>query len=314
MNDIRPSLRSSKPASNAMEKWPRSIGLDLSVAPWRAARPAGAQRCGQEHRDRPAAGADPSPTGQGRAVRTGSAADRRPSPHRRDAARCGNLPPTLRVGELLRLTASYYPTPRPLAESAGHGRASPICSRGPTRSSPAASSAACNSRWRYAVGPELLFLDEPTVGHGSSSRGSDCGQRSAHCWPKGCSVLLTTHYLEEAEALADRVCVMARGRLIHEGTVDALRARVAIRRIRCCSACRRRRRGREWPAVSEARTRAGPPAGGHRRTPKRWCAGCSRPTPRLSELEVQRAGLAEAFAELTREADGQSDPARREAA
>ena len=52
---------------------------------------------------------------------------------------------------------------------------------------------------------------------------------------RGCAVLLTTHYLEEAEALADRVAVLGRGRIIADGSVREIRARVAQRRIRCVS-------------------------------------------------------------------------------
>src|SRR3569833_3125539 len=73
---------------------------------------------------------------------------------------------------------------------------------------------------------------------------------------EGCSVLLTTHYLEEAEALADRVCVMARGRAIHQGTVDQLRARVAVKRIRCTSTLPLEVVS-GWPEVVEARSEHG---------------------------------------------------------
>src|SRR3546814_19755876 len=52
---------------------------------------------------------------------------------------------------------------------------------------------------------------------------------------QGCAVLLTTHYLEEAEALADRVVVLARGRVVAAGSMDEVRRHVVQRRIRCLS-------------------------------------------------------------------------------
>jgi ABC-2 type transport system ATP-binding protein len=129
---------------------------------------------------------------------------------------------------------------------------------------------------------------------------------------EGCSVLLTTHYLEEAEALADRVCVMSRGRMIHEGTVEELRARVALKRVRCLSTLPAET-VRDWPEVSEVR-----------RENERLHIGTAQAEavvrrlldadPQLRELEVQRAGLAEAFTELTRDADESADTDQREAA
>jgi ABC-2 type transport system ATP-binding protein len=125
-------------------------------------------------------------------------------------------------------------------------------------------------------------------------------------------VLLTTHYLEEAEALADRVCVMSRGRIIHEGSVDELRAKVALKRIRCLSALSIDT-VRGWPDVSEA----------HRERERLHITTAEaeivvrrllEADPRLAELEVHRAGLAEAFTELTRDADEASEQLQREAA
>src|SRR3546814_10871257 len=55
---------------------------------------------------------------------------------------------------------------------------------------------------------------------------------------QGCAVLLTTHYLEEAEALADRVVVLARGRVVAAGSMDEVRRYVVQRRIRCLSSLR----------------------------------------------------------------------------
>jgi ABC-2 type transport system ATP-binding protein len=72
--------------------------------------------------------------------------------------------------------------------------------------------------------PQLLFLDEPTTGFDPEARRQFWGlvRRLAD---EGTTVLLTTHYLEEAEALADRVAVIARGSVVAEGLPSALGGR-----------------------------------------------------------------------------------------
>ena len=67
--------------------------------------------------------------------------------------------------------------------------------------------------------PKLLFLDEPTVGLDMEARKA-MWQSIRRLLDHGTGIVLTTHYLEEAEALADRVAVLAKGRLIALGTVD----------------------------------------------------------------------------------------------
>ena len=74
--------------------------------------------------------------------------------------------------------------------------------------------------------PSLLFLDEPTTGLDPQSR--------AHMWDEvrqlrasGTTVFLTTHYLEEADALCDRLAIIDHGRIVAEGTPDALKRQVA---------------------------------------------------------------------------------------
>jgi ABC-2 type transport system ATP-binding protein len=69
--------------------------------------------------------------------------------------------------------------------------------------------------------PELLFLDEPTTGFDPSARRRSWDLIEALC-ADGTTVLLTTHYLDEAEHLADRVGVLSKGKLIAEGTPDQL--------------------------------------------------------------------------------------------
>ncbi len=71
--------------------------------------------------------------------------------------------------------------------------------------------------------PEVLFLDEPTTGFDPVARRQSWKLIQALC-EDGTTVLLTTHYLDEAEHLADRVGVLADGRLVAEGTPDQLMA------------------------------------------------------------------------------------------
>ena len=75
-------------------------------------------------------------------------------------------------------------------------------------------------------GPELLFLDEPTTGLDPQSR--------AHLWEEvrglrrgGTTIFLTTHYLEEADALCDRLAIIDHGRIVAEGTTDELKREIA---------------------------------------------------------------------------------------
>ena len=210
-----------------------------------------------------------------------------------------NLPPTLKVRELLRVTASYYPQPRPVAECATLAGITDLLERRYV-----ALSGGQQRRVQFAMAlaghPELLFLDEPTVGMDITSRQA--------LWAAirglvkgGASVVLTTHYLEEAEALADRVCVIAKGRVVTEGTVDALRAHVAIRRIRCITSIPAETVA-AWPEVDSAslqQDRLVVATTQAEAVVRRLLAIDAE----LAELEVQRAGLAEAFTEITRESE-----------
>jgi ABC-2 type transport system ATP-binding protein len=72
--------------------------------------------------------------------------------------------------------------------------------------------------------PELLFLDEPTTGFDPNAR-RQAWEVVANLSALGKTVLLTTHYMDEAQALADRVIVIARGRIVAEGTPDDIGGR-----------------------------------------------------------------------------------------
>ena len=103
--------------------------------------------------------------------------------------------------------------------------------------------------------PELLFLDEPTVGLDMQAREA-LWQVVRDLLHEGCSIVLTTHYLEEAEALADRVAVVTHGRQVASGTVDEIRAHVSRKNILVPHHARARSIT-AWPEVQELRVESG---------------------------------------------------------
>jgi ABC-2 type transport system ATP-binding protein len=126
----------------------------------------------------------------------------------------------LTVREAVDLYRSPYPSPRPTAqvlELVGLG------DRPDVRVS--ALSGGQRRRLDLALGiigdPELIFLDEPTTGFDPAAR-RQSWELIARLRDLGKTILLTTHYMDEAQHLADRVVVIARGRVIAEGTPETL--------------------------------------------------------------------------------------------
>lgn len=208
------------------------------------------------------------------------------------------LSDTLRVGELLELTRSYYLEPRSVADCAALAGLDGLLGR-----RYGALSGGQQRRVQFALAlcgrPGLLVLDEPTTGLDIEARLA-LWKAIREQVAAGCAVLLTTHYLEEAEALADRVAVLRGGRIVADGSVEEIRAHVARRRVRC-----RSRLAPDavaaWPDVVSAVE-----SGGRLEvvvpTAENLVRRLLDEDPALSELEIERAGLAEAFVELTREA------------
>jgi ABC-type multidrug transport system ATPase subunit/peptidoglycan/LPS O-acetylase OafA/YrhL len=208
------------------------------------------------------------------------------------------LTPELRVRELIELTASYYPEPLPTERTLDLTRLRALADR------PYAKLSAGQKRLvQFAVAicgrPALLFLDEPTVGLDVEARES-MWRTIRELLSQGCSIVLTTHYLEEAEALADRVAVVANGQLIASGSVAQIRSVVSRKQITCSSALTVDEI-RSWPDVvsvtGEAR-RLHITAVDAEPVVRRLLAADDR----LHDLEIRQAGLAEAFTQLTREA------------
>ena len=213
------------------------------------------------------------------------------------------IPDTLCVGELLELTRSYYPDPRSVADCVAMAGLGGLLQRRYGKLS-----GGQQRRVQFALAicgrPQLLFLDEPTTGLDIEAR--QClWQTIRELVAQGCGVLLTTHYLEEAEALADRVVVLNAGRVIAQGSVQAIRAHVSQRRIRCISQLAAGDVAR-WPQVRSA-TRVDDKLDIVAETAESVVRRLLIEDPQLVELEVQRAGLAEAFIELTR-----ADPSQTE--
>jgi ABC-2 type transport system ATP-binding protein len=71
--------------------------------------------------------------------------------------------------------------------------------------------------------PQVLFLDEPTTGLDPESR-NDLWEEIARLSTEGLTILLTTHYLEEADRLAQQVAIVDRGRVVTQGTPEGLKA------------------------------------------------------------------------------------------
>jgi ABC-2 type transport system ATP-binding protein len=126
----------------------------------------------------------------------------------------------LTVRETLDLYAGLYPSPRPVGEVAAL-----VGLEGKEHDRIATLSGGQRRRLDLAIGivgdPEVLFLDEPTTGFDPSARRRAWGLvrdlRSL-----GTTILLTTHYMDEAQHLADRVVVMADGRVVAEGSPEKL--------------------------------------------------------------------------------------------
>ena len=208
----------------------------------------------------------------------------------------GKVPETLTVSEHINQFRAYYPNPMPLAmvlESANLG--------GLEKRRFGALSGGQRQRLLFALAiagnPDLLFLDEPTVGLDVEARRmfwSEVRKLVA----AGRTVLLTTHYLEEADALADRIVVINQGQVIASGTPAEIKSRAAARRVRCVTRLTLEQ-VQAIPGVQQARTDRNAVEIFSPRAEPVVAELLSR-DPSLTELEVSNAGLEEAFLALTR--------------
>jgi ABC-2 type transport system ATP-binding protein len=207
----------------------------------------------------------------------------------------GRVPETLKVREHIDLFSSYYPAPLPIAETLKIAGLEDITERpygelsGGQKQRVLFGIALCGN-------PDLLFLDEPTVGLDVEARRQMWAQIRTLIG-RGKTVLLTTHYLNEADALADRILVLDKGTIVAEGTPAEIKARAMGKQIRCTSRL----------SLEEVRQIPGVLGVKADRNAFELQVNAAEPVVRellqrdswLGDLEVTNAGLEEAFLALT---------------
>ena len=133
--------------------------------------------------------------------------------------------PYLTVRETIARNAGYYPAPRGVDEVI-----TLVGLAGQERTKVRNLSGGRKRRLDLGLGligdPELLFLDEPTTGFDPAAR-RDAWQLVRSLRACGTTILLTTHYMEEAQALADRVAVLSEGQVVAQGTLADIGGRAA---------------------------------------------------------------------------------------
>lgn len=144
------------------------------------------------------------------------------------------FPWTLKVAEIIDLVRAHYPAPLTRQEVLARFGLTGLDQR-QTGGLSGGQKRRLAVALAFAGNPQAVFLDEPTTGLDVETR-RELWQEVRSYVSKGGSVLLTTHYLEEIEALATRVVVIHHGKVLTEGSVDAIKARVGLKQIRFTAA------------------------------------------------------------------------------
>ncbi|PPS74090.1 Daunorubicin/doxorubicin resistance ATP-binding protein DrrA [Streptomyces sp. MH60] len=141
----------------------------------------------------------------------------------------GGLMDEVTVAELVRLACALHPRAHPAADVLARAGLTQIADRRVDKLSGGQA-----QRVRFALATagdsDLIVLDEPTTGMDVTARQAFWATMREQA-DQGRTVLFATHYLEEADAVADRVLVLHRGRLLADGTAAEIKARAGARRI-----------------------------------------------------------------------------------
>jgi ABC-2 type transport system ATP-binding protein len=226
-----------------------------------------------------------------------------------DAIRAGAVGGMLQVGgviqylsvrELITMVASLYPKPLGVEEVIELTGIADLADRKTTKLS-----GGQTQRLRFAIAlvsnPDLLVLDEPTVALDVEARREFWSTMRAFV-SRGKTVVFATHYLEEADAYADRIILMANGRVVADGPATEIKATVGTRTIRATLPDADLAALTALPGVTNADTRG-----------EAVVLNCSDSDtalrallpafPAARDIEVRGAGLEEAFMQLTGDAD-----------
>lgn len=205
------------------------------------------------------------------------------------------LPQLLSVREAVDLVRAHFPSPAETTETLDQFGLASLADR-QTGGLSGGQKRRLAISLAFAGSPDAVFLDEPSTGLDVEARRSIWA--TVHDYvARGGTALLTTHYLEEAEALASRVVVLNEGRVVADGSVAEIRARLGLVRIRV--------RAASIPEVRGATVRD--------RTGEIWTLDCrdgdafvralAGSAIPFDSLEVERIGLEEIFLALTRGAE-----------
>jgi ABC-2 type transport system ATP-binding protein len=202
----------------------------------------------------------------------------------------------LSVRELITMMASLYPNPLGVDEAIELTRIQDLVGRRTNRLS-----GGQTQRLRFAIAlvsnPDLLVLDEPTVAMDVEAR-REFWATMREFASRGKTIVFATHYLEEADAYADRIILMARGTVVADGPATEIKATVGLRTIRATLPDADLTALAALPGVTNADTRG-----------EAVILNCSDSDtalrallpayPQARDIEVSGAGLEEAFLQLT---------------
>jgi ABC-2 type transport system ATP-binding protein len=208
----------------------------------------------------------------------------------------GSLLPYLRVRELVTMVASLYPHPLGVQEALRLTGLTEVAERQAGRLS-----GGQTQRVRFAIAlvanPDLLLLDEPTAALDVEGRREFWASVRAAA-AQGKTVIFATHYLEEADAYADRIVLLAQGRIVADGSATQIKARVGGRTIRAT-----------LPDADQARLAGLPGVTSADRHGDSITLACSDAEtalrallgefPEVRDIEVRGSGIEEAFVALT---------------
>jgi ABC-2 type transport system ATP-binding protein len=217
----------------------------------------------------------------------------------------GSLIRDLSVREVLVMMASLYPNPASIDEVLGVTGLHEIADRRTNKLS-----GGQTQRVRAAIAlisnPDLLVLDEPTVAMDVEGRHVFWNAMRRYA-AAGKTVLFATHYLEEADTYADRIVLMARGRIVADGPATEIKATVGLRTIRATLPDAPLDALNSLPGVKNV-DRRGDAVVLHCTDSDAAIRALVADFPAASDLEISGAGLEEAFLQLTGDQNAEATP------